>query len=162
MSDTDKLDTTHEDVILLLKQPPYQTREVNIKMFNKTKLLLNVGKEYPDFGHLELCDMTDHDILEGVRDLLADADNWIQGDYAKTSDGSPTTGIDPEATSFCMLGAVQKVTQSSDWYLLDVVDFLSDMTEMGDVVEFNDAPITTHEDVILLLKNALYNINEAS
>jgi len=40
-----------------------------------------------------------------VRELLTET-NWIQGDFAKTKDGVPTTGGDRRAVCWCLAGAI--------------------------------------------------------
>lgn len=105
-------------------------------------------------------DMTKPEILEGVLDLLSDPEHWNKGCYAKTSDGTKTDGRDPEAVTFCTVGAVQKVVGPHTLLFLDVVCHLNRFSTGQTITVYNDDPQTTHEDIILLLKNALYQARE--
>lgn len=103
--------------------------------------------------------LTETEILEDVLDLLSDPGKWTQGSYGKTSKGTDTWGNDPNAVSFCLLGAIQRVTNDR----LTSALFISQLTnkiERENIVKFNDDPQTTHEDIILFLKTALYQMNE--
>lgn len=105
--------------------------------------------------------LTETEILEDVLDLLSDPGKWTQGSYGKTSKGTDTWGNDPNAVSFCLLGAIQRVT--NDRSASSLFMFISQLTskiERENIVKFNDDPNTTHEDVVLFLKTALYQMKE--
>jgi hypothetical protein len=45
-------------------------------------------------------------ILIEAKALIANPENWCQGDYARDSDGLPTGALDEDACCRCSLGAV--------------------------------------------------------
>ena len=56
-----------------------------------------------------MTEMTELEILKGVRDLLADPVHWTKGAYARFSQGSSAAPI-LQATCWCVNGAWAKVT----------------------------------------------------
>lgn len=47
-----------------------------------------------------------------LTDIFSAKDRWTQGSQARTKDQGPVAYCDPEAYSFCLLGAVNLVTSS--------------------------------------------------
>lgn len=97
--------------------------------------------------------------LKAAKAVIATPEAWIKRDFARkereNSDGS-LYGNDAEATCFCGLGAIQKVTNVGDkmWenpLYMKARDYLTTAIagyEYGDFPRFNDAPTTTHEMVL--------------
>lgn len=111
---------------------------------------------------IEECKMTEPEILEGVLEVLSNPERWNKGEYARTSDGTLTLGYDPRAVTYCLVGAIQKVTGGCLYDFSSLVDRLADLSNTPDVTDYNDDPKTTHEDIVLLLKNAIYQASEDS
>lgn len=85
------------------------------------------------------------EILKAARKLITPRKRWIKKDYARTSPrGNMTSATGEDATCWCMVGAVQKVSDSqrSEWI---ACDFLIKVTG-GNVTKFNDNH--THEQVL--------------
>lgn len=111
--------------------------------------------------------MTEKEVLEGMLELLSDSDSWTQGTHARTNDGRAVSLLSPHATSYCLLGALYKVycsdfsgtVVSSDFSGAVVSHLQSGVPEFNFSLSlFNDSPSTTHEDVVLFIKNALYRL----
>jgi hypothetical protein len=93
--------------------------------------------------------------LRAVRQLLSDPERWIKGAYHRPSvyDGKE---------SYCLRGAVDHVVgycSGEHWIrirrLMDVSISRIRKNHIGGMVAFNDAPETTHEDVLAVLDLAI-------
>lgn len=74
-------------------------------------------------------------------------EGWTKGTLA-TNDRYPVDVEDPEAKSFCMIGAMMKV---SGRYTTELDGYLSRVLPSGHfgvVASFNDSPETTLDDVV--------------
>lgn len=114
--------------------------------------------------------MKESEIIKGVINLLSEPGSWIKEIRARTSDNRITNPLNPEAVKFCLGGAVMHVLQDKEWngWWNDNDDPVGDRFHKlaidrghSDVwghpfVEFNNHPNTTHEDLMLFLKEALY------
>lgn len=109
-------------------------------------------------------------LFQAARDWLANPKHWTKGHYAKDENGNPT---DPypfnrkRIACTCALGAMLKV--DPDQYIrLGVSNRLRDYipktfsslsgrraAQMRHVHRFNDAPTTTHQDVLDLFDRAI-------
>lgn len=90
--------------------------------------------------------------------------NWCKGASAKDKSGRPVIASNPAAASFCLIGAIEKVTSP---YEVDgtrdvshvVEEVLRDRlrTEIGTglIAPFNDHPKTTKDDVLALLDRTI-------
>jgi hypothetical protein len=47
-------------------------------------------------------------IIREARSLIADPDNWIEGEFAQTAAGESCDPWDPDAAAFCAFGALVK------------------------------------------------------
>lgn len=117
--------------------------------------------------------MKESTIISSVIDILSEPKSWIKNIRAQTGDGSHTVPTDPEAVQFCLGGAVMRVLgingECKDWegwYGRDPVGnrFHNLAKSKGyanywqlPFVMFNNDPSTTHEDMMLFLKEALYD-----
>ena len=123
------------------------------------------------------------EIIEGVIELLSVREHWTQCAVArnipdgthKFSDWSSyqdedlmslsySTNVGPldeNAQSWCLGGAIIKVMNTSDWYSMDtrvkrIFDKLAQDRGYTNFVPFNNSHKTEHEDLMLFLKEALY------
>jgi len=112
-------------------------------------------------------------IMQKARDLLADPDKWTKGSFARTAEGDRVGFSDPEATCWCLMGALNvaigervaelkrlttedvwpEVNEKADEYFNDVTRILHSTTQnlFNSLVEFNDNDFTCHADVINVL-----------
>lgn len=101
-------------------------------------------------------------ILEEVLDILSDSDRWCKGSLALNSSGQRTNTARGNAVSYCLMGAVyramdeHRITVSSRLFKT-----LTDLSGYDNYVVFNDNEKTTHEDVILLVKKAIYELDSS-
>lgn len=115
--------------------------------------------------------MTEVEIIQGVIDRLQNPDNWLKFSQAGDADYRYVEPTSPEAVKFCLGGAIINVVQDESWngwwwsnttdpvgnrFHQLAIDRGFDQT-VGPLVEFNNSPDTTHEDIMLFLKEALYD-----
>lgn len=62
--------------------------------------------------------MTVHAILTATRDLISGPDRWRRLILAADEDGQPVSPLGP-AAGYCLAGALQHVTQRTDWMNAD-------------------------------------------
>ena len=81
-------------------------------------------------------------------ELLSNESNWTKGHYAKDADGSPCDPLFDGARCFCFAGAINRCYSSNvravRWKIVKVVGM--------SVATWNDAPRTTHAEVLGVLK----------
>ena len=82
-------------------------------------------------------------------ELLSSEDKWTKGYMARDSKGRRVTPNSPEATCWCVLGAISKCYEESS--TLDIVDKLSEIIEYREIGVWND--FSTYKKVIDLLKS---------
>lgn len=107
--------------------------------------------------------MTPKEILVGVRDLLADRSHWTQGTCArKSKGGKAVTYNSPEASCWCLIGAIEKVA-SGDGGVANAINLIytclppmpaRDLFE-NRLVRFNDNKNRKHAQVIRVLECAI-------
>lgn len=99
-------------------------------------------------------------ILEKARKLLTDPNRWIQKALAKTIDGYVTEPHHAQAVSFCMVGALSKVSvaNSERSYML-AKDALSKIVGPS-IVCFNDK--ATHAEVLEAFDLAIKELKNGS
>lgn len=108
--------------------------------------------------------MDERDILDKMASVLKDK-GWIKDDLIKLDENGETAGV-------CMQGACNLITEdiaeigwlfgvSAAWLMQDVIENLypdrrgeADPSPWKAVVNFNDHPDTTFEDVLLVIKHA--------
>ena len=106
-----------------------------------------------------------------MRQLLKAPESWIKGSYAKTGEfGYEAEPESKEATCFCLLGAARKVASSDKALFCDVYFAIRQMVRLfhvesvrstAPIPDFNDAPKTTHADILEFLGVAIINCREA-
>ena len=87
--------------------------------------------------------------LQKVRELLADPEHWMQGYSARRANGHHTYPEDPQAVSWCLFGALRKVTSPGrcDEELFRLKEAHGDVS----TIYWNDHPLRKHEEVVALL-----------
>ena len=104
--------------------------------------------------------MTTKEVLIAARDLIAEPEHWIKGAMAKRTRGSRVRldSDHPDATCFCLLGAVVCAAGVGKLILEDAEDTLRvwlPANYNGQISDFNDARSTTHADVLAVLDCAI-------
>ena len=98
--------------------------------------------------------MTPREILIGARALIAEPENWCQDVSARSSINRAVDPDDPAACRFCALGAIIRVGGYSEARYAATTLLDDEEMEMG-VTVFNDAPGTTHDDILALFDRAI-------
>lgn len=102
--------------------------------------------------------MTIREHLIKVRELLSDPTHWCKDAWARDATGVAVGEELPEACSFCISGAINVVALkngiNSDATRRHLRWFL-DPKWQGSFWNFNDSPLTTHEQVLELLDKAI-------
>lgn len=82
-----------------------------------------------------------------IRELLTDESKWTQGTLAEDAKGNRVSVLSPNASSFCLVGAVVRCYDKTT----DVVDRIA--REVNDeVTNWNDADGRTFEEVKALVE----------
>ena len=102
------------------------------------------------------------EIITDTKQLLSDPERWTKGAYARYGrDGKQIWPKEELAKCFCLGGAVIKLTSNAS-ECNAITDVLNIQIRRGKkyytLPQFNDAPETTHEDIIGLLDKALETI----
>lgn len=99
---------------------------------------------------------TPTDVLKQAKALISKPERWAKGNSARDKYGRACSTKNPAAASFCVLGAFQRVRL--DGYYCDKNKrarklfreaINKDHPEFDlDIPKFNDAPVTTHKDIM--------------
>ena len=94
--------------------------------------------------------------LKAARALIDTPEKWTKGAYGRTADHSPTSYRDPRAVCHCMLGALRSIGPA-DWLRQEelVEDVMTGYGHHSHIPTFNDAPTTTHADVLAVFDMAI-------
>jgi len=116
--------------------------------------------------------MTSDEVLQGAIDLLQDPERWCKKHIARSSFGMPAGDISTMGVirSTCLVGAIRLAARPDHLFQSlpasnEAADRLRMVPEVAafdighgcPIPLFNDDPNTTHEDVLLVLKKALYD-----
>ncbi len=85
-----------------------------------------------------------------VRELLNARSRWVQGTDAEKSDGQETYAKDPDATCWCLLGAIERCYPHEERE--DIYDRIVAATKESQISSWNDSPLRTFEDVQKLVQ----------
>lgn len=106
-------------------------------------------------------------LLNGVKRLLSDPKHWTKETYARDANGLKVDELGDNACSWCIAGAARKVAREEvaiPTYNAETVitNVLRDEAQCIDeaVHKFNDAPTTTHEDVMNALTCAIKKLED--
>ena len=100
---------------------------------------------------------TTRKILIRAREILSDESNWTQDVLAMDSHGCKVEFDSPNATCWCLVGAMKK--SSKELYgpcpaIYDAIKFIEN--EIGEyATDWNDHADRTHQDVINLLSDVI-------
>lgn len=94
-------------------------------------------------------------ILKDARALIADEKNWTQNVMGRTSEGQHVDVHSPEASCFCVMGALLKVTggRSEDEFWLARREFYRGELKVESIAHFNDTH--SHGEVIDLFDRVI-------
>ena len=109
------------------------------------------------------------DVLSKTLQTIKDPNNWTKSFEAITKNGIDVRPEDPEATTYCLYGALRKtlieMNVIGDRKLYMNVfneiekNILHETGPLKDpIFDFNDAPETKHEDVIHILEKTIANL----
>lgn len=101
--------------------------------------------------------MTTLTVLQEVRELLAAEERWTKGSPARNKRGKPVSSTDKKAVCWCLNGALDKCAprDASFWPSVKLLENILGQGFEGNYMRFNDAPDTTHKDVLGLLDKAI-------
>lgn len=93
--------------------------------------------------------MTTKELLIAARRRIANG--WVKHEYAVDKDSERVEPQDPEAVSFCMIGAIW--AEGGEAELL--IPFLPESFPQGFLADFNDDPYTLKDDVLAVYDRAI-------
>ena len=96
--------------------------------------------------------MTTLEILKAARELLSVPERWTKRVSARATDGKSCPIDSPNATCWCIVGALGKIT---DYALPDECTDVLREGLPGSLVSFNDAPERTHAEVLARFDEAI-------
>lgn len=97
-------------------------------------------------------------LLKDVRMTIANPDSWIKYSLARNATGQECKPTDYAAAKFCLLGAVEKVTGSTESKdFANICDALKNNIDSEYISIFNDSH--THEEVLNMLNRAINSLN---
>lgn len=81
-------------------------------------------------------------VLEGARELIADASRWTTGAFAKDGQGRSVPADSPAATCWCAAGAIRRVAglqwQASEKALISFQEASYELFQLRSVTGVND------------------------
>lgn len=104
--------------------------------------------------------------------LIEAPESWTRGTYARAADGQSIDRYSPDAVCFCLQGAYNRAVRetvnpaggpfSAREMVLNqrIKDALRMQAGMVDLTLYNDAPGTTHQDVIKCLNRTIDDYRE--
>lgn len=102
--------------------------------------------------------MSNKEVFRRAAELISSPGSWAQGNYAKTSDGNCVLATSPHAKSWCVLGAIQRVTDL-DMKLYEPCRNAATKKARDDgwagcptCTTWNDAPTRTQAEVVAFLE----------
>lgn len=98
--------------------------------------------------------MTVKEVLIAARKRIEKEENWAKNGAAFTKHGDRTQSDDPDATSWCALGAVWVQDGADSGLMHDAIRAL-DIACDGYADDFNDKRGTTHKDILDLFDKAI-------
>ena len=92
--------------------------------------------------------------LKEIRIMLSKSEHWTQKCTARDKDGKHVGFDGKHAYSWCIVGAVYKITKSGK-EAADILNYLSDTIGNVSMNTFNDSETTTHSDILNMIDNAI-------
>ena len=97
--------------------------------------------------------MTNKEVLISARGFIEKG--WTQGAGARDKYECHVSAKDPDARSWCALGALDAVNPDGYIRLLEIWAYLNSLVDTSCVDEFNDYEDTTQKDVLDLYDRAI-------
>lgn len=102
-------------------------------------------------------------VLRAARELIAVPAHWTKGVAAMNADGYEVDALCVDATCFCTVGALNRATRTQEAAAERAYDLYKAARERlvnkalrgSGLVDFNDHPGTTHEDVLAMFDAAI-------
>lgn len=94
------------------------------------------------------------EVLVKAKELLSDPEKWYKGYFAVNKNGKNVSSISDKAYKWCMTGALSKVCPYDVDARHAAIDQLTFTLREG-IPGFNDAPDTTHQDVMNAFDKAI-------
>ncbi len=94
------------------------------------------------------------DVLRAAREKIATPERWTKGAEARTVHGD-VTAIDDSAASWCVDGSIWDVTRNLVVAGLCFDALYAAMPTAVRITTYNDAPTTTHADIMALFDRAI-------
>lgn len=92
--------------------------------------------------------------LTAVRKLIEQG--WTQGHYARNAEGDVADLMDNDACTFCLRGAIYRVTGYDEGKYLPIIQLLnSRVYSFPGIINWNDAPGRTKAEVLDLIDETL-------
>jgi len=96
-----------------------------------------------------------------MKKLLNDPSKWTKGDFARKPDGSGTQALDPQASCYCLMGAISVCKKKHDTKRVSTLsnaisEYVHHNRKFESIMSastptFNDAPQTSFEDIQAVL-----------
>ncbi len=99
-------------------------------------------------------------LLMDAKALIQNPENWVQGEFARSARGLKLDWWHVGACWFCAYGAVLCAGQKLDVGVPIRVSRLLDALAERELIQFNDAPTTTHPMVMRLFNKAIRRAKE--
>lgn len=105
-------------------------------------------------------------VLKNVRKTLSDPEQWTKGVGARNANENPTMTTALDACKWCVLGALGKSTHEIYPHEYMVYEVVTEKImqilkpKWSCISDFNDAFMTTHEDVMRVLDAAIELLSE--
>ena len=114
--------------------------------------------------------------IEAARDMMRKAlkrieraEDWIQGVAARDYEGVPVNASNPQACKFCSIGALHADHDGSHYedirnaayaLLAKQTDSAPYLSSFSKIINWNDAAVRTHGEVVAAFKAAIEGGNE--
>ncbi len=96
--------------------------------------------------------MLPSEVLLAARELVAGG--WTRGTYARAANGLTTAAAGKGAVCFCTLGAISRASGPGEIEYDSALVFFKNANSVFLIASWNDAPTTTHLDVVLAFERA--------
>lgn len=97
-------------------------------------------------------------VLQDAREVIADENRWTQNAWARDADGHDINEHKPEATCFCLLGALSVAAGAWDSPIYRDAEKVLEKIGVERPSTWNDAYGRTHAEVIDLLDRAIASL----
>ncbi len=89
-----------------------------------------------------------------AHELIAKPENWTKCAAARNKNGEPVFESSPQASSFCMIGAIARCYGPDEFreFVERLVNYLRIRKGAVLISNWNDDPARTHEEVLEVLK----------